>query len=46
MKNEITLDPKIHSEMLTVDLKQLRTVDSLLPTDKILIEPFLDYLHI
>lgn len=44
-ENEITLDPKIHSEMLTVEANQLNTFDSLLPTDKILIEPFLDFLH-
>ena len=45
-ENDITLDPKIHSEMLTVDPNQLKTFDSLLPTDKLLIKSLLDFLHI
>ena len=44
-ENEITLDPNIHSEMIIVEPEQLKTFDSLLSTDKILIEPFLDFLH-
>lgn len=45
-ENEIKIVPGINSKIISLDIKELKQVDKLLETDKLLIKPIFEFLNI
>tara|TARA_B100001758_G_C18015941_1_gene405479 strand:+ start:137 stop:547 length:411 start_codon:yes stop_codon:yes gene_type:complete len=45
-ENELKIVPGINSEIISVDIKELKNIDQLLETDKLLIKPIFEFLNI
>lgn len=42
-KGDITINPKIHSEIITVNINELKNVEELLETDKNIVDAIMNY---
>lgn len=45
-ENDIKIVPEINSEIISIDIKELKNIDELLETDKLLIKPIFEFLNI